>query len=100
MDYIDIEGLQIGYRRAGEGPPLVLLHGGPTHSGEFRKQLEGLSDQFTVIAWDMPGCGQSSDPPEHFRIRDYTTWPAWLASSRRLAWSRRMSRARSAAGVR
>jgi pimeloyl-ACP methyl ester carboxylesterase len=71
VDYVNIEGLQIAYRRAGEGPALVLLHGGPTHSGEFRQQLEGLSDKFTVVAWDMPGCGQSSDPPEQFRIRDY-----------------------------
>src|SRR5579859_4871903 len=71
VDYINIEGMKIAYRRAGEGPPLVLLHGGPTHSGEFRQQLEGLADQFSVVAWDMPGCGQSSDPPEHFRIRDY-----------------------------
>lgn len=33
--------------------------------------LDGLSDEFTIVAWDMPGCGLSSDPPEHFRTRDY-----------------------------
>jgi len=48
----------------------VLLRGGPTHSGEFRQQLERLSDQFTVVAWDIPGCGRSSDPPEQVQIRD------------------------------
>jgi pimeloyl-ACP methyl ester carboxylesterase len=71
LDSVEIDGLQIAYRRAGEGLPLLLLHGGPTHSAEFRQQLEGLSDQFTVVAWDMPGCGHSSDPPADFRIRDY-----------------------------
>lgn len=71
MDHIDVEGLQIAYRRAGEGPPLVLLHGGPTDSREFRAQLEALSDEFTVVGWDMPGCGQSADPRENFGITDY-----------------------------
>jgi pimeloyl-ACP methyl ester carboxylesterase len=71
MDQIEVEGLRIAYRRAGEGPPLVLLHGGPLDSREWRRQLEELSDEFTVVAWDAPGCGQSSDPPETFRSPQY-----------------------------
>jgi pimeloyl-ACP methyl ester carboxylesterase len=71
MDQIVVGGLRIAYRRAGVGPPLVLLHGGPLDSREWRWQLDGLSDEFTVVAWDMPGCGGSADPPEHFRTRDY-----------------------------
>ncbi len=68
MDHVDVKGLRIGYERAGAGPPLVLLHGfvgdgRATWSG----QLEDLSDEFTVIAWDTPGTGGSSDPPEWFR---------------------------------
>ena len=37
-------------------------------SRDWRRQLEGLSDEFTVVAWDAPGCGESSDPdpPETF----------------------------------
>jgi pimeloyl-ACP methyl ester carboxylesterase len=30
-----------------------------------------LSDAFTVVAWDGPGCGRSSDPPDHFSMSDY-----------------------------
>src|SRR5882672_9184523 len=71
MDLIDVAGTRIAYRRAGKGPPLVLLHGGPSDSREWRHQLDGLADEFAVVAWDMPGCGQSADPPEHFRTRDY-----------------------------
>ena len=70
-DQIEIGGLRIAYRQAGTGPPLVLLHGGPLDSREWRRQLDGLSDDFTVVAWDMPGCGGSDDPPESFRTRDY-----------------------------
>ena len=71
MNQIELRGLRIAYRRAGEGPPLVLLHGGLSDSREWRRQLEELSDEFTVVAWDAPGCGQSSDPPETFRLPEY-----------------------------
>lgn len=68
---VDIGELRIAYRRAGEGPPLVLLHGGPTNGREWRNQLGGLSNEFMVVAWDMPGTGGSDDPPEDFQPRDY-----------------------------
>jgi pimeloyl-ACP methyl ester carboxylesterase len=71
MKKIDIGGLTIAYRQAGHGEPLVLLHGGPLDSREWRHQLDVLSDEFTVIAPDTPGCGGSSDPPDSFRQRDY-----------------------------
>lgn len=70
-DQVDIEGLHIAYERAGNGPPLVLLHGIYGDSRVWRHQLEGLSDEFTVVAWDAPGCGQSSDPPETFSLSDW-----------------------------
>jgi pimeloyl-ACP methyl ester carboxylesterase len=64
--------LRIAYDSVGDGPPLVLLHGyvgdGPS---TFRRQLDELSDQFTVVAWDAPGAGRSADPPEPFRLGDY-----------------------------
>jgi pimeloyl-ACP methyl ester carboxylesterase len=72
MNTVDVGGLRIAYEREGSGPPLVLLSGyvgdGP---GTFRPQLDALSDQFTVVAWDMPGSGRSSDPPETFRLPDF-----------------------------
>src|SRR5215217_1654694 len=68
---VEIGGLRVAYRRAGQGPPLVLLHGGLADSREWRRQLEGLADEFTVLAWDAPGCGGSSDPPATFRLPDY-----------------------------
>lgn len=71
MDEIDVAGLHIGFERRGEGPPLVLLHGALSDSRSWRRQLDGLSDEYTVVAWDTPGCGRSSDPPEDFRLPDY-----------------------------
>jgi pimeloyl-ACP methyl ester carboxylesterase len=72
METIEVDGLEIGYERVGSGPALVLLHGyvgdGPT---TWRRQLDGLSDEFTVVAWDAPGAGRSSDPPEGFGLDGY-----------------------------
>ena len=70
-DYILVEGLRIGFRRAGDGPQLVLLHGALGDSRAWREQLEDLSDEFTVVAWDAPGCGGSADPPDDSRLADY-----------------------------
>jgi pimeloyl-ACP methyl ester carboxylesterase len=71
MEQVEVAGLRIAFQRAGTGPPLVLLHGGFSDSRAWRRQLEDLSDEFTVVAWDAPGCGRSSDPPETFRLPDY-----------------------------
>ena len=66
MNIVEVDGLRVAYRRAGQGPPLILLHGAFSDSRTWTPQLEALSDEFTVIAWDAPGCGGSSDPPETF----------------------------------
>jgi len=55
----------------GDGPALVLLHGFTHDLRVWRPQLEGLANQFTVIAWDAPGAGLSSDPPETFGIANW-----------------------------
>lgn len=71
MGQVDVAGLQIAFQRKGHGPALVLLHGGVCDSRVWREQLDLLSDDFDVVAWDAPGCGRSSDPPETFRLPDY-----------------------------
>ena len=68
----DVNGLRIAYERVGSGPAVVLLHG---YVGDgrttWRRQLDELSGEFTVIAWDAPGAGGSSDPPESFGMAGY-----------------------------
>ena len=71
MEGIEVGDLTIAYERQGDGPPIVLLHGGLSDHREWRAQIDGLSDEFTVVAWDTPGAGGSSDPPESFRMPDY-----------------------------
>jgi pimeloyl-ACP methyl ester carboxylesterase len=74
-----VNGVRIAYSETGAGPPLVLLHGGMDDSRSWRWQIEGLSDKFTVYAWDAPGCGRSSEPPETWRLPEYADClAAWL----------------------
>jgi len=62
-----VEGAVIHYEDAGEGFPLVLLHGIGSNSRSWSRQLSSLSTRFRVIAWDAPGYGRSSDPPSGVR---------------------------------
>ena len=68
---VDLDGGQVAFERRGDGPPLVLLHGGFTDSRAWRPQLDSLSDAFTVVAWDAPGCGESFDPPADYGLHGY-----------------------------
>jgi pimeloyl-ACP methyl ester carboxylesterase len=78
-EFVHLDDLRIAYVRAGSGPPLVLLHGGVGDARYWRRELDALADEFTVLAWDAPGCGESSDVPETWRLPDYAdTLAAWL----------------------
>ena len=81
LDRVEVGGLEIAYRSSGSGPPLVLLHGALTDSRQWRPQLKDLAADFTVIAWDAPGCGASSDPPETFRLPDFADCLAGFAAA-------------------
>jgi pimeloyl-ACP methyl ester carboxylesterase len=78
VDIINVNGMDIAYQRAGRGPPLVLVHGFIQDSRAWRHQIEELSREFEVIAWDAPGCGRSSDPGEAFSMAEYADCMAAL----------------------
>jgi pimeloyl-ACP methyl ester carboxylesterase len=61
---IAVEGLNIFYREAGQesSPKLVLLHGFPASSHQYRDLMPALADHFHVIAPDYPGFGNSDMP--------------------------------------
>ena len=59
-----VEGLSVFYREAGNpnSPKLVLLHGFPASSHQYRNLIPALAEKFHVIAPDYPGFGNSSMP--------------------------------------
>jgi len=66
---LNVNNVSIAYREAGnpENPVIVLLHGYPSSSHQYRKVLNQLSDEFHLIAPDYPGFGNSDFPsPEEY----------------------------------
>src|SRR6516164_2232335 len=61
---IEVDGLNIAYREAGNpaNPKLVLLHGFPSSSHQYRNLIPALADRFHVISSDYPGFGNSDIP--------------------------------------
>ncbi|AHJ76698.1 alpha/beta fold hydrolase [Kosakonia sacchari] len=68
--YADADGVKVFYREAGnpENPVLLLLHGFPSSSHQFRELIPLLADKFHLIAPDLPGFGFTEVPAE----RDYS----------------------------
>jgi len=61
-------GVAIVGRRGGEGPPLLLLHGNPLTNLSWQRIAPRLARDFTVVATDLRGYGDSSKPrgkPDH-----------------------------------
>jgi 4,5:9,10-diseco-3-hydroxy-5,9,17-trioxoandrosta-1(10),2-diene-4-oate hydrolase len=56
---LTIDGVNWRYWFAGSGPPLLLIHGFMGYSYSWRFNMEALSQNFSVYAMDLPGCGFS-----------------------------------------
>nr|WP_315224748.1 alpha/beta hydrolase [uncultured Flavobacterium sp.] len=61
---LKVKSVNIAYREVGnpEKPAIVLLHGYPSSSHQYRKVLDQLSDEFYLLAPDYPGFGNSDFP--------------------------------------
>jgi len=67
--YVEADGVNVFYREAGpaDAPVVLLLHGYPTSSFQFRALIPRLADRYRVIAPDLPGFGFTEVP----EMRDY-----------------------------
>jgi len=52
-----VNGIELHYVVAGEGPPVVLLHGWPETWYAWRKQIPELSKKYRLIVPDLRGYG-------------------------------------------
>jgi len=69
--YADVNGARIFYQMAGQGTPMLLIHGFPLSGQLYQSQLTGLSSSFQVITPDLRGFGKSLTPDENGSIETY-----------------------------
>jgi pimeloyl-ACP methyl ester carboxylesterase len=66
---IQLNDVRLHYLKAGQGNPIVLLHGWPQTSHAWRKVIPLLASEYTVIAPDLRGLGDSSRPSDGYDKR-------------------------------
>lgn len=61
--YLTVNSRRVHYRKAGKGPPLLMVHQSPRSSAEYEALMLEWGAHFTCIAPDTPGFGQSDPLP-------------------------------------
>ncbi len=69
--FVEVLGSKLHYVEAGEGDPVLFLHGNPTSSYLWRNILPHLSPLARVIAPDLVGMGRSDQPAIPYRFLDH-----------------------------
>jgi pimeloyl-ACP methyl ester carboxylesterase len=60
--WLDVAPHRLAYRKFGDGPDIVFVHGWPLTSATFRGLVPLLADRFTCHLIDLPGSGQTQSP--------------------------------------
>lgn len=66
-----VDNIRINYEQKGSGDLIVLLHGWGSNIKLFANLIDLLSKKYTVVAMDMPGFGESQEPPSAWCVDDY-----------------------------
>ncbi len=61
-EYVDVNGAHIFYQVAGQGTPLLLIHGYPLSGALFSRVRDALAAHYRVITIDLRGYGKSTAP--------------------------------------
>ncbi len=73
--FIDIKGLQVHYRKQGEGESIILLHGTGASLHTWEPWVEQLQDSFEVITVDLPAFGLTGPHPNHdYSMQAYSSF--------------------------
>jgi len=72
--FVDVHGSQMHYVEAGQGRPVLFIHGNPTSSYLWRNVLPHLEGQARVIAVDLIGMGRSAHPNIGYSYDDHSRY--------------------------
>jgi len=76
-NYVEVEGLRMAYVAAGQGDPILMLHGEPTWGYLYRRMIPPLAEVGRVIVPDLIGFGRS-DKPVSDNAYSYRSHARWL----------------------
>ncbi|MBW2290909.1 MAG: alpha/beta fold hydrolase [Deltaproteobacteria bacterium] len=68
IQHVTLHGHDVGYRMAGAGPVVLLIHGMAGSATTWRHVMPALSEKFTVIAPDLIGHGRSDKPSGDYSL--------------------------------
>lgn len=70
MNKVNINGIDLTYRRCGKGLPIMLIHGFPLDSNSWNELIQFLENDFDIIMPNLRGFGQSSTIETPYTISD------------------------------
>ncbi len=73
MPFHSVNGLDLHYEVAGQGDPVVFIHGLGSSTRDWHSQVEFFSTDHRVISVDLRGHGQSSKPTDAYSIQQFAT---------------------------
>jgi len=73
LRHVNLHGHDVGYRMAGKGPAIVLIHGIAGSSLTWREVTPLLAQRYTVIAPDLLGHGESAKPMGDYSLGAYAS---------------------------
>lgn len=68
---VQVDGLRTYYYQAGDGPPILFLHGWGGRVESFKPVLDYFERRYRVCAVDLPGFGRTERPPADWGSADY-----------------------------
>src|SRR6476646_5161612 len=72
--HLTLHGQHVAYRDAGRGDVLLLIHGMAGSSSTWRAVLPTLSENYRVVAPDLPGHGESGKPRGDYSLGAFAAW--------------------------
>jgi pimeloyl-ACP methyl ester carboxylesterase len=72
--FVDINGIRTRWRLSGSGPAVLVLHGWGAKIEAVDPIIRGLQRQTAVYAVDLPGHGETDQPPEPWGVTEFSDW--------------------------
>jgi pimeloyl-ACP methyl ester carboxylesterase len=73
LQEVRLHGHRVGFRMAGEGPLIVLIHGITSRSDVWLEVMDRLAERYTVVAPDLVGHGRSAKPRGDYSLGAYAS---------------------------